>query len=136
MIVLGPSCRNVFAVLFLFAGEPDYDPVQLFRHFDLATQLAICFWAFRGDAQHEFLIVIYRWNPAQIRRLNIDMAGGAHAIPAAFPQDPVDSLIQGSPHDRHPQGHVNLPGNSTRRSIGNFGHENPCVWFALCVCGQ
>ena len=93
MIARGPSFWNCFAVLFLFAGEPDSDPVQLFRHFDLATQPAICFGALRGDAQHEFLIVFYRWNPVHKRVLHIDMAGGAHAIPAAFAQDSRDAVI-------------------------------------------
>jgi hypothetical protein len=32
MIAQGPSFWNCFAVLFLFAGEPNSDPVQLFRH--------------------------------------------------------------------------------------------------------
>ena len=68
------------AIHFCLPGKPDNDPVQLFRHFDLATQPAVLFRPFRGDAQHEFLIVRCRGNPVEKREIHIDMAGGAHAI--------------------------------------------------------
>jgi len=91
----------------------DHQAVERGRHVELATQTAIGFPGRRRGLEHRVLIFRGRFQKREELFLDVDVAGGALAIAAAFGDDAVDAVLHGAFHDGVAYRNINGARNSS-----------------------
>src|SRR3989442_1651519 len=76
-----------------------------------------------GRSQHLFLLLADGRQAVEECRIDVNMAGGAHARAAALRDDAVDSILDCVLHDRCAHGHVDRGGLARMRDISNIRHD-------------
>src|SRR3982074_3507819 len=78
--------------------QPQHQAVEFRRDLDLARQAAVGLTSGGGTVEQRVLLIAHRGQPVDPFVIDIDMAGGAHGIAAAFGHDLVDAMPRRSLH--------------------------------------
>src|SRR5438128_1669308 len=93
--------------LLLRGRRVDHQAVEFGLYVELAAQAAIRFPGRCRGLEHRVLVFGDRLQDREEVFLDVDVAGGALAIAAAFRDDPVDAVLNGAFHNRVAYRNVN-----------------------------
>jgi len=102
-----PSANDDDRHLLLRRGRVNHEAVQLRLDVDLAAQAAVGFPGRGGGFEHRVLILADGVEQGEELFLDVDVAGGALAVAAAFGDDAVHVVLYGAFHDGVAEGNVN-----------------------------
>src|SRR6516162_5382020 len=112
----------------LCLGQIDDETVELGGDNQLAAQPAVRPALARGEFEHRLLVVRLCWRAAELVLLDIDMAGRAHHLAAAFGDDPVDAVEDRAAHHAGADGNIELCPCPGGMNIRDLGHLVPISW--------
>src|SRR6516225_8536693 len=109
--------------------QVDDETLEFWGDDQLAAQPAVRPALARGEFEHRLLVVRLRRRSAELLLLDIDVAGRAHHLAAAFGDDAVDAVQDRPPHhagaDRDVE-HLPCP---VGMNIRDLGHGLPIGWI-------
>src|SRR5947209_20301522 len=103
----------------------DDETVEFGGRDQLATQTAVRLALARSEFEHCLLVVGHRRGSLELVRLDINVAGGAHHLAAAFSDDAVDAVDDRCPHDTGPERNIEHFARPIEMNISDFGHGFP-----------
>src|SRR4051812_533850 len=120
--MIATHCSSfVWAMSDLRGGDLDVEGLEVSAALELASQAAAVRVARRCCAlQHLVLVVLDRLESVGVG--DVDVAGGAHRLTAALPDDPGDVVLQSRSHDRYAIVDVDDPLGPIREAVGDLWH--------------